>query len=78
MPVCHQAITWTKADLLSVGPLGTNFTEIQMEIQIFSFMKMHVKLLSAKMAAILSRGGEELDHIWLGVCEGDAADAWVW
>ena len=55
-PVRHQAITWTNADLLSIRPLGTTFNEIQTEIQNFSFMKMWLKLLSAKLAAILSRG----------------------
>ena len=32
-PVWRQAITWTNADLLSFGPLGTNFIEIRIEIQ---------------------------------------------
>ena len=27
-PDRHQAITWTNADLLSIGPLGTTFSEI--------------------------------------------------
>ena len=53
-PVRCQAITWTHAGLLSIGLLGTNFSEIR--ILSFSFKKMHLKLSSAKMAAILSRG----------------------
>ena len=40
--------------LLSIGPWGTYFNEILFEIQTFSLMKMHRKLLSAKMVAILS------------------------
>ena len=34
---CHffGAITWTNAALLAIGPLGTNFNEIQMEAQNF-------------------------------------------
>ena len=32
-PVWHQAITWTNADFLSIGPLGTNLSEIQIKIQ---------------------------------------------
>ena len=32
-PVSHQAITWINADLLSVGPLGTNFSWIRFKIQ---------------------------------------------
>ena len=52
----RQAITWTNAGLLSIRPLGTNFSEIWIEIQNFSFMEIHLKMLSAKLAAILSRG----------------------
>ena len=39
-PVRRQAITWTNADLLSIGPSGTNFSEIWIKTQNFSFMKM--------------------------------------
>ena len=47
---CHQAIIWTNAGihLLLIGPLGTNFSEILIEICIFSFMKMHLKMFSGK------------------------------
>ena len=41
--------------LLSIGLLGTTFSEIQIRILLFSF-KMHLKLSSVTMAAILSRG----------------------
>ena len=34
--------------LLSVRPLGTNFSEIPIKIQDFSFTKMHLKMSSAK------------------------------
>ena len=34
--------------MLSLGPLGLNSGEILMEIQIFSFKKMRLKMLSAK------------------------------
>ena len=54
-PVRHQASTWTNAGLLSIILLGTNFSEILIRI-LFSFKKMHLKLSSAKMAAISSRG----------------------
>ena len=47
---------WTNAALLSIGPLGTNFNEIRMGTQNFSSMKMLLKMSSAKVAAILSRG----------------------
>ena len=56
LPVRRQAITWTNAGLFSIGLLGTNFSEIPIWILVFSFKKMHLKLSSAEMAAILSRG----------------------
>ena len=48
LPIQCQVITWTNVDFLSVGPLGINLSEIQSKIQDFSFMKMHLKMLSAK------------------------------
>ena len=47
-PGRRQAIIWTNAGKLLIGPLGTNFSEILIGIQIFSFKKMHLKMLSAK------------------------------
>ena len=38
----------TNAGILFIGPLGTNFSEILIEIQIFSFKKMHLKVSSGK------------------------------
>ena len=47
-PDRRQAIIWTNAGLLLIGPLGTNFSEILMEILTFSFKKMRLKMSSAK------------------------------
>ena len=47
-PTQHQAITWTNVDLLSIGLLGAGFSEIQIQIRNFSFMKMHLKMSSVK------------------------------
>ena len=47
-PIRRQAIILTYAGLLSTGTLPTNFTEILIKIQNFSFMKMHMKISSAK------------------------------
>ena len=47
-----QAIIWTNAGILSIGPLGTNFNEISIGIQTFSFKKMHFKMSSAKWRPI--------------------------
>ena len=43
-----QAITWTNAGLLLIGKFGTNFSEIRIKIQNFSFTKMHLKISSVK------------------------------
>ena len=48
LPVRCQAITWTNADILYTGPLGTNFSEIWIKIKNFSLKKMHLKLSSVK------------------------------
>ena len=47
-PGGHQAIIWTSAEILLIGPLGTNFSEILIEIITFSFKKMRLKVSSAK------------------------------
>ena len=39
-PGPRQAIIWTNAGILLIGTLGTNFSEIFIEIRIFSFKKM--------------------------------------
>ena len=52
-PVRRQAIIWTNDGLLSIGTPRKNFSEILIEIQIFSFKKMHLKMSSAKVVAIL-------------------------
>ena len=46
-PGLRQAIFWTNDGILLIGPLGTNFNEILIEILIFSFKKMHSKVSSA-------------------------------
>ena len=47
-PGRRQAITWTSAGLLLIGPLGTNFSEILIDILTFLFKKMRLKVSSAK------------------------------
>ena len=46
-PDWRQAIIWTNAGILLIGPLGTNFSEILIEILTFSYKKMRLKV-SAK------------------------------
>ena len=38
-----QDIIWTSAGIILIGPLGTHFNEILIEIDIFSFKKMYLK-----------------------------------
>ena len=47
-PGRRQAIIWTNAGILLIGPLGTNFSEISIKILTFSFTKMRLKVSSAK------------------------------
>ena len=47
-PERRQAIIWTNAGILLIGPLGTNFSENLIEILAFSFTKMRLKMSSAK------------------------------
>ena len=47
-PGRRQAIIWTNAEILLIGPLGTNFSENSIEILTFSFKKMRLKVSTAK------------------------------
>ena len=47
-PNRRQAIIWTNARILLIGPLETNVSEILIVINTFSFRKMHLKMASAK------------------------------
>ena len=48
LPDRHQAIIWTNAGILLIGPLGTKFSEILIKILTFLFNKMRFKVSSAK------------------------------
>ena len=56
-PVRRQAITWTNADLLSIGRLGTYFIEIRIETDRFSLKKMRLKMPFAKWWPLCAGGG---------------------
>ena len=47
-PGRRQAIIWTNAGILLIRSLGTNFNEILIGIQTFSFKKMYLKVSSGK------------------------------
>ena len=42
-PGRHPTIIWTNVGILLIGPLGTNFSGILIEIRTFSFKKMYLK-----------------------------------
>ena len=48
LPGGRQTIIWTNVGILSTGPLETNFSELLIEINTFSFKKMHLKMSSGK------------------------------
>ena len=70
-PGWRQAIIWTNDGILLIGPLGTNFSEILITIEIFSFKKMHLKMLSVKWRPFC------LDLNVLNVC-GMWLDVLIW
>ena len=47
-PGRRQAIIWTNAGILLIGPWGTSFSEMLIEINTFSFTKIHLKMSSGK------------------------------
>ena len=53
-PDRRQAIFWTNAGILLIGPLGTNFSEISIEILTFSIKKMRLNVSSAKWRPFVS------------------------
>ena len=53
----RQAIIWTDAGLLSIGPLGTKFSENLIKIQFLYVYKNASENIVCEMATILSRSG---------------------
>ena len=62
-PGRRQAIIWTNDGILLIGTLGTNFSEILIEILIFSFKKMGLKVWSAKWRTFCL-GLNVLNTVW--------------
>ena len=44
----RQSIFWTNAGIMLIGPVGTKFNEMLIEIPVFSFTKRHLKMSSGK------------------------------
>ena len=64
-PGRRQANIWTNAGLLVIRHLGTNFSEILIGIQTFSFKKMHLKMSSAKWRPFFCLGLNVLKSQWM-------------
>ena len=83
-PGRRQAIIWTNAGILLIGPLGTNFSEISIAIETFSFKKMHLKMSSAKWRPfclglnVLTRFGLVTPNgnidLWINIGSGNHSD----
>ena len=71
-PGRRQTIIWTNAGILSIGPLGTNFSEISIGIQTFPFRKMHFIMSSAKSPLRQWCGWNSTQHqTWRSTVSGD-------
>ena len=85
-PIRRHAFIWTNAGLLLITPLGTNFSEISIKIQNFSFTKLHLKMSFAKWRPFCP-GGDELiisrityvnRHILFTHAWGYINKSWIW
>ena len=73
LPVRRQAIIWSNADLLSIGPLWT--TSMKLKSKYKTFHKMHLKMSYVKIVAILSRGRLVKDFVSTDTISLDTFDA---
>ena len=69
-PDRRQAIIWTNSGILLIGPVGTNFSEILIEILTFSFKKMRLKVSSVKRRPFCL-GLNELSHKSRSMASGE-------
>ena len=82
-PSRRQAIIWTNAGILLIGPLETNFSEILIKIHISSFKKMHLKMSSGKWwpscpgLNMLTRSTSSMLMPWLLLLPGHQQQ-WHW
>ena len=61
-----QAIIWTNAWLFLIGPTGTNFNEIIIKINSFSFKKIHLKMSPGKWWPFCLGHNVLSSHEWYG------------
>ena len=74
-PVRRQTIIRTNAGILLIRPSGTNFSEILIEIDVFSFKKMHFKMSSAKWRLVVSASMRPRFYSLMGVEWADVRSA---
>ena len=74
-PGRRQAIIWTNAGILLIRPLGTIFNEMLIEILTFSFMKMRLKVSSAKWRQFCL--GLNVLNTNMGIMTGIGRDEWL-
>ena len=70
-PIRRQAIIYTNAGLLAIGPLGTKFSEILIKMQNLSLTKMHLKIPSANCWPFAQ---EETRINGIALCGGSGSD----
>ena len=75
-PGRRQAIIWTNAGILLIGPLETNFSEILITIMIFSLKKMRSKVSSGKrqpsclgLKLLKKTGSRDIEGICVGAVQ---------
>ena len=80
-PGWRQAINWNNAGILLIGPLGTNFSEILIQLVAFSFNKMRLKVSIAKLRlyclGINVLKGRDY-HLSFLHCQGSHKDLLLW
>ena len=80
-PGRRQAIIWTSAWILLIGPLGTNFSEVLIGNQTFSSEKMHLKMSSLKWC-LFCLGLNELNNTLFppiaGSCTSPSSREYSW
>ena len=76
-PGRRQAIIWTNYGILLIRPLGTQFSEILIGIQTFSFKKIYLKMSSAKwrrfclgLNVLMDLESDELNYTFSGLSSG--------
>ena len=77
-PAQHQAIIWTNAGILLIWLLGTNFSEMLIEIIKFSFRRMHLKVPSAKHRSFCFGLNVLKPHFLAWTLLSHVLSVWIW